>query len=346
MPWFKWCLITQSRWRLGLLAALLLAFWLLISGTDAVHRTANTFSPYWAPLDELSIALQVTPPAYTTQVPQKAILQGGNSLSLTVMAGSKLEVQVAGLDETVRLTPPEGEAILFRRKSSDQQVGQLKVSAAGTYKIKLGWRTLGQMKIKLQRDIPPHVMLTAPLSVTPAKMLHLPYKIEDDFGASNLTLVLEQAEEQRRLPQIHADLRGQNILLINLISDPWAGEPVHLWIEAQDRGGNIGQSQKMMLTLPERHFSVPLAQRIIALRKSLLRQPDEREKARRQLAILTESLPNFRGRFTVFLALRAAYWRLRYDREDPKAWSVAALLWDIALAVEEQVVRTRPNLRP
>ncbi|WP_259276534.1 DUF4175 domain-containing protein [Pedomonas mirosovicensis] len=41
------------------------------------------------------------------------------------------------------------------------------------------------------------------------------------------------------------------------------------------------------------------------------------------------------GDFSVFSGLRSAFWRLRYDREDPRGWSAARLLWDVAVAVEE-----------
>jgi DNA repair exonuclease SbcCD ATPase subunit len=104
---------------------------------------------------------------------------------------------------------------------------------------------------------------------------------------------------------------------------------------ARDGAEQEGKSEGAFLVLPERRFSHPVAQQLVALRRALSLDPSAREPARRELDRITNAPEAFEHDTGMFLTLRTARHRLIRDRRDEAVPEVQQILWDIAVALEE-----------
>jgi hypothetical protein len=104
---------------------------------------------------------------------------------------------------------------------------------------------------------------------------------------------------------------------------------------ARDGAGQEGRSEAALLTLPERSFTHPVAQALIALRKALSLDPNARAEARRELDRLAAEPEAFEHDTTTFLALRSARHRLTRDRRQESVTEAQEIMWETALALEE-----------
>src|SRR5262249_16262753 len=87
----------------------------------------------------------------------------------------------------------------------------------------------------------------------------------------------------------------------------------------------------------ERHFTNLIAKRLIEERKALLwkRDAETRSAIATTLADAAELPDLYKGDIVIFMSLSMASRRLLYDGSDDAITSVQALLWDIALKLED-----------
>jgi hypothetical protein len=98
--------------------------------------------------------------------------------------------------------------------------------------------------------------------------------------------------------------------------------------------------------LPERIFRNPVAQAIIKQRKRLLSDPQSEPDVADTLNAISDARDACNGDVPAFLGLRAATYSLLLDRDGESVRSIAGLLWDTALRIEEgQVPEAQKNLR-
>jgi hypothetical protein len=121
----------------------------------------------------------------------------------------------------------------------------------------------------------------------------------------------------------------------DLSSHPWAGLEVQVQLLARDGAGQEGRSEAATLTLPERAFGHPVAQALIALRKSLSLDPARRREAQVELDRLAGQPEAFEHDTNTFLALRSARHRLARDRRAEAVAEAQETMWETALALEE-----------
>lgn len=326
-------LVSHDRWGLGPLVVLGLFLGYLVAGDEASWRVSQALSPYLTTLDDISVDVAVTPPAYTGRAPSFHTIAGGGRVSLAVLAGSKLRVEVRGTGKRLVLDPPKGKDLqLYPGVRGVSAVAV--VHHGGTWQIKQGLRTIATLEIALAADKAPRVALTGAPVVTATQALRLTYRIADDFGPVRWFVQLTHDGEIREFIPPTPPMAGEGVVFMDFTPDPWAGQAVRLRLVAVDAAGNRGSSEAIGVRLPERQFSHPFAQRIMLIRRELLRQPSAKALAGQRLTEAAVDLDAYGGKFSIFAGLRAAHWRLRYDQDDPRAWSVARLLWDVALAVE------------
>jgi hypothetical protein len=121
----------------------------------------------------------------------------------------------------------------------------------------------------------------------------------------------------------------------DLSAHPWAGTPVILRLQARDGDGQTGQSKPLQVVLPERSFRHPVARAIIEQRKRLTLAPDDRVPVAETLFRIAAHPDAYDGDFVVALGLRVAERRV-LDTEGANAVAdTQALLWDLALRIEE-----------
>ncbi|MCA3426092.1 MAG: DUF4175 family protein, partial [Roseomonas sp.] len=172
--------------------------------------------------------------------------------------------------------------------------------------------------------------------------LRLPWKAEDDWGLVALRVEL-RLKQRPSAPPVTQDIplpggaprQAQGAAQHDFSAHPWAGLEVEARLFARDGAEQEGKSEGAFLVLPERRFSHPVAQQLIALRRALSLDPGARDPARRELDRISNAPEAFEHDTGMFLTLRAARHRLMRDRRDEAVPEVQQILWDVAVALEE-----------
>jgi uncharacterized protein (TIGR02302 family) len=228
-----------------------------------------------------------------------------------------------------------------------------------------------QWELTMQRDAAPTISYTGPLVRGRAGVLTQPFLAEDDYGvtAGEARIVLDLAAVDRRhglalppepredlvldlpLPMTASRTQITDHLREDLAQHPWAHLPVRLVLQATDAAGQTGRSEERLADLPARRFFEPGAVAIAEVRRDILWN---RDNARRAAQLMRAMLHLPEGAFRAEQGpgmIREAV-RLIETRLDAGTWDgdardeVAALLWDIALTLEEgELANARERLR-
>jgi uncharacterized protein (TIGR02302 family) len=130
--------------------------------------------------------------------------------------------------------------------------------------------------------------------------------------------------------------RSEGRSVLDLSAHPWAGQHAQIAVEVRDAIGQRGRSAAVPVLLPERRFTHPVAQALVAERKRLLTQsPGIWPAVAARLAAVAAEPQQFDGDVVVMLGLSVARTRLEVSRAEDTAVSVGRLLWDLALRLEE-----------
>ncbi len=324
--------------RLGLIVALVACTG--VAGADAPARLGAALHPTLprgssGPATELQA--WVTPPAYTALAP---MFLRADTPTVSVPAGSRLTLSVTGGSATPRLDWG-GRAADFRALDAASFQAEQVLSENGRITVRRDGATLGRWDVAVIPDHPPVAEWSAPPGVGRARLhTRLPWHASDDYGVTNLSAELRLRARPATPPLVIAlplpgaakDAHG--IAEQDLSADPRAGLPVIARLVAKDALGQTGASADAPFTLPERSFRNKEARALIAVRKSLTLNPDDRTGALGGLdALLVEpgSIGNDPG---AYLNLSAIYYLLEFDRGDVIA-DAQARLWALALQLEE-----------
>jgi uncharacterized protein (TIGR02302 family) len=316
-----------------------------MAGREAPERLLSALAPSFAEPASAPTALAarfeawVTPPAYTGAPPQFLNAAGG---AVAVPTGSRLHMVFSG-----SASPPElrlgGTAHAFARMDAQSHALELPLIEGGTLVLKRDGRDVAQWTLTLTPDAPPVVAWDpSPARAGRGLGLRLPWKAEDDWGLVALRVEL-RLKQRPSAPPVTQDIplpggaprQAQGAAQHEFSAHPWAGLEVEARLFARDGAEQEGKSEGAFLVLPERRFSHPVAQQLIALRRALSLDPGARDPARRELDRISNAPEAFEHDTGMFLTLRAARHRLGRDRRDEAVQEVQQILWDVAVALEE-----------
>ena len=122
---------------------------------------------------------------------------------------------------------------------------------------------------------------------------------------------------------------------VDLAADAHAGLPVLMRALVRDARGQKATTGAVHLTLPERRFDHPLAAAIAKLRTTLLRHREQAPLVVAGLEAIRAEHAGFRDHKTAYLGLVAAIWRLKLMAGRDAVRQAAALLWRVALDLED-----------
>lgn len=362
-----------DRFGLTAIPVLLLFVGLMAGANHVSERFSKAFSPLQRlGAADFSATLWVTPPAYTGQVPRvlrfsalsgdtpqtgttdTADGQNGKAsevISVQVPAGSTLDGSISSIWAPT-LTAPDGERA-FTESSENSYVLSTAIEQSGEWKISVWGNDRLTLNIELLADKAPSLSFVSPPTVTRRDHVRLDYIANDDYGLAELDLIITPAPEDGAIgqygpiDQITIDLKGEGVSssamptriegprFVDLVAHPWAGLPVNIQMVSRDNAGQGGQSDVRSLMLPEREFSHPVAQKLIAIRRGLLRYPDRALEMHQAILPVLYAPQAFNGHIGVFLALSVAENRLAANMDDREVHQdVAGLLWHIAEEIE------------
>jgi uncharacterized protein (TIGR02302 family) len=330
------------------LAILLLALGVGIAWEQSGSRLMASVAPQprgAADLLAITVEAWITPPDYTRLAPialkaDPAAEPADDAVALTpieVPVGSKLLVQIQGLGSAATLSANNASKPM-EQLDSETQRAELVLKQGDTIGISGGGLDVG-WPISLKQDMAPSAVLQEPRT-TERAVLQVAYGGKDDFGVTDMRLVITQGKESVELPLAiqGADPREvKGASYQDLTAHPWAGLPVELRAVARDALGQIGASAPVAMTLPERKFYHPVARAIIEQRKRLAQDAGASALlVARRLAQLMTQPDAFDNNITTFMALDFAIKRLTSDPMGKEELAdVQQLMWDTALALED-----------
>ncbi len=327
----------RSALGLSLLAAL------VIAGPEAGERLRRSVVPAMAapvPPPALRIEAWVTPPAYTGAAPVFLDSAGG---TVSVPQGSRLQVSLSGGSGGVPDLQVGSNATPFRALDARSFGAEAVLDAGTRLSIRRDAAEVASWTLSVQADQPPVAAFTDPPGRAPRGLaIRIPWRTEDDWGVATLVAEIRLKARPDAAPHVveiglpqGQPRQARGVVGPDLSAHPWAGLDTEVVLLARDGAGQEGRSEAAALTLPERSFTHPVAQALIALRKSLSLDPNARAEARRELDRLAAEPEAFEHDTTTYLALRSARHRLTRDRRPDSVTEAQEIMWETALALEE-----------
>lgn len=322
---------------LALLAAL------VIAGPEAPERLRRAVTPEVAVAaapPPLRLEAWVTPPSYTGAAPVFLDPAGG---SVSVPAGSRLQVALSGGTGGVPELQLGGTATPFRALDNRSFGAEAQLDQGARLVIRRDAMEVAAWTLSVQADQPPTVAFPDPPGRAPRGLaIRIPWSAEDDWGVAALFAEIRLKARPDAPPHVieiplpaGQPRQARGVSGPDLSSHPWAGLEVDILLRARDGAGQEGTSATATLALPERSFTHPVAQALIALRKALSLDPNARAEARRVLDGLAAAPEAFEHDTATYLALRAMRHRLLRDRRPEAVAEAQELMWETALALEE-----------
>lgn len=326
--------------RCGLAVALVAAIG--IAGGEAPNRIWQAFWPGFPPRPASPPPLLqawITPPAYTGVAP--VFLRPGGAQEITVPAGSHLTASITGGTGQPSLLQ-NGHPEPFRALDRTSFQIERDLATGGRLAIRRQGREIAGWDLTVVADAPPTAeWIDAP---GPARQtrVRLPWKTTDDYGVTSLVAELRLRDRPAAAPTVigiplpgGAPKSAHGVAREDLTANPWAGLAVVARLVARDAPGQVGMSADAEFQLPEREFRNPVARAVIAVRKALSLDPDNRVGAAAELDGLSDR-PEFFGRdLGAFLNLRAIVSLLRDNAGQKPVAAAQARMWQLALHMEE-----------
>lgn len=346
--WPKPGLIRHDRFavRLALVPALLVM--VIAVGQDGTERVTRAVTPNLLEAASVNATLDawITPPTYTGRPPLFLTRVEGEAATLIeVPASSVLLAQVSGSEAAPQLAEGKGTEG-FRIVTEGSYRIERTLSEDTSIRVLLEGQELQAWSIKVIPDASPRVALEEPPSPSKRGALQLAYSASDDYGLATITANIKRSDVSTDEEIVYEiPLPGANLKetkgdsFRDLTPHPWAGLPVKLTLVATDAAGQRGESETVAFRLPERTFTHPVAQEIVAARKTLIADPaNNRLGVVDELGSIAWKPQRYADDKVVFMALHMAARRLSQDAYKDELDEVQKLLWEAALRVEDGTV--------
>lgn len=360
---------------LRVLAGIAVVAGLAVAAPDPLGRVAEAFQPTLSPLIPTTpptLDVWINPPAYTGRPPmmlaravesgvagkpaaKQAVVaapaaDGTTPKRLAVPTGAMLLARVNGGSgiPKLALATREGETSKpFERVADHAFQIETPITEGTALAIRQDGDELAAWTITVLPDLKPTVSFAEPPQPTERAALAIHYTASDDYGLAAVEARIRRVDETGQPtaepPVVLAmSLPGNGLEAADakdyhdLTPHPWAGQPVEITLAARDEAGQEGVSEPVRMTLPERHFNHPVARAIVAQRKRLVTEPQEKTDIAEVLMSLAARPQHYFDDPVTFLGLRLAAGRLVMNAATPDVVAdVQSLLWDVALRVED-----------
>ncbi|MFA6280798.1 MAG: DUF4175 family protein [Bdellovibrionales bacterium] len=304
------------------------------------------FGACWGGVTSPAAKAWVTPPSYA-HVPAEQL--SGKGGPVQVLEGSLLQISWQGVPEvlTAHFNGKEEKLDIAEEGAAIKSFVVPMASQKKALQLFLwrGWRRLGLWSLEIKPDEPPQISLTEDPELTVRKSIRFAYEARDDYGVETVSVRLAPTTAQKGMPTEPIEIpleqpaakQIKTASYIDLTSLPWAGLPVTVQLIATDGAGHRAGSLPKVLALPTRTFHNPFARALIEERQKLLGQPDIplRDEAANIMAGIARQQGLYHGDKVVMMALRAGAVRLVLSPTPETVASLAPLLWQTALRLEE-----------
>lgn len=336
-------LLRRDPYALRAVLGLLLLIAAVDAGGDWSDRILRSLAPSFGPgaaAVPVALDIWVSPPDYTGLPPQ-FLAQSAPAQPVAVPVGSTVLAQVHGGSAVPQLLL-DAHASDFTRIDESNFKGGATITEGKRLAVMQDGKSLGAWPMTVIPDLPPSVAFAKPPGHTDRGVLRLEYKAGDDYGVESVKAQIRRKDDPSgETLSFDLPLPGQHLKdaaaasYHDLTPHPWAGLPVEIQLKATDALGQVGESEAIETTLPERAFHHPIARAIIDARKELTLHPDDRKPVAETLSDLSLRPGLFNNDIVAFMALRTAQARLVLDRDASVIPALQQLLWETALRIED-----------
>lgn len=231
----------------------------------------------------MEVEAWATPADYTHAAP----------ISLSDRIGERIETPPS-VEATVRVMGPVGaprlvfegqngrRSVLLSEAADGAWEGRLALQGPGVLKV-VRFHTRASWRIAPAPDQAPRAGFTAPLAQMPQERVAFSWRASDDFGVTGLALRVQPVHPPPGLvgaapvdtpfESPAGDPReAAGEAELDLAAHPYAGMEVEARIVAFDALGQVGESEPLRFTLPEKVFLQPLARAAIEIRRHILHE--------------------------------------------------------------------------
>jgi uncharacterized protein (TIGR02302 family) len=313
-----------------------------IANTDSWSRLYAAVTPSLpvapgAPATELQA--WITPPAYTRVAPIFLKPEGG---SISVPAGSHLTIDVSGGSTEPTLSMND-HSVAFTALASNSFQAESDLVHGGLLSVKRNGAMLATWMLTVVADQPPTVAWgDNPGRQAAGQQTRLPWQVADDYGVTNLQAELRLRDRPDAPPLVvtiplpgGSPRSAHGLSQPDLTAHPWAGLTVIGHLVGHDAVGQAGTSADATFDLAERPFHNEVARLLIAARKTLSVNPDDRGDALEALDGLMQQPGLFAGDLGAFAALSGIYYDLVQNHTDSAVPESQSMMWELALHMEE-----------
>lgn len=353
-PKWKFDFAKHDRYNLRYVLGALLVIGLITGWGALGGRMIAAINPALGklPLSTTTIDAWITPPEYTHLPPIMIATPAGTRFQgdvIKVPEGSILHAYVAERDGDTPVLAANNQRVDFNAEDGKDFGITVTLNSGDVVAIERGWSTLGSWKVQVVPDHAPQIAFTDVPVGSEHKDLRIAYDAKDDYGVTSVTARLTPHES---FPGISSDpfeiplakLDDKDVKRVDfkdLTAQPWAGLPVDIQLMATDAVGHKSETDRVMVTLPERVFLQPMAKLLIEERKKLMTNIFD-QQIRNEIANLMAGVakqPTAYGSDPVIMmALRAGAVRLVLDHDLEAGLSAKDILWQTAVRIEDGVM--------
>ena len=215
--------------------------------------------------------------------------------------------------------------------------------------LRHGGELRGAFDLTAIADKPPTIALREVPKSNARGSLTLAYTTGDDYGVAkarvdfaNPTVDGEVFQGPSLVPAPKMELSlpgitngiGDGDTTADLSDHPWAGAQVTMTLVARDDGGNEGRSEPVVITLPQKPFTNPVARALVEQRRILVLDPGRRVDVGSALDALMADPEAVGTTPAVYLGLRFASDSLAHAENNQQLLEVADFLWGMAQQLE------------
>src|SRR5690625_3297705 len=325
---------------------------LVVAGGDWDSRLLRAAVPGTLAMERMPpprLDAWISPPAYTGAPPlppapaPAPALDPAQAGSLRVPAGSRLLAQVQGGHGEPEIELAGTALASFTADGENLFRTEATLDTSGTLQVEQRGNILGAWDLEVVRDLAPQVEYLSAPARTARGAVQFEYAVRDDYGVESLAAVITRRDsagkgESMALPlplPTRQPKEAEGRSFEDLTPHPWAGIEVSITLEAVDAAGQKGHSEAFDTVLPARVFNHPVARRLAELRRTLTLEPQARHRVAQELDALARRPEHYFNDVVVSLGILSAAQRLIHDRSEAAVAAVQALLWDLALHIED-----------
>ena len=317
-------------------------------GNETAARVADAFRPDFSGSATMpgTITAWVAPPSYTAlpSIPLEAARDQQEVPHVEVPDGSTLLVRVHGGSGESHAALGTSEHLSLVQLDTENAALEIPVGPGGPVVVRQGAQVLARWNFDVRPDTAPEVRFTRPPSGTARGTLQLDVAASDDYGVQMLQTVIDWRGQETVMNQdpIYLSLpitarrsrELEQVTYHDLAAHVWAGEPVHLRLEAADARGQKG-SESVETVLPVRRFTHPVAATLVAERKELAFQRRPASDIARTLERIAQDGDAYDNAPRVRKALDESSAILGAESDTGTLGRVIDVLWDTAVWIEE-----------